>query len=144
MQKRRTLYANFLTTLDRLGYLTLHATGHPGDEEETHDATQDWIESHNRLTNIITEIRLIGSDEFVGIAEDTWDFWAYWIGPVLDADPHATRAWHEDLPEGTDEDSPLQAVKILTIRATLQARAELSQGKVESDGEPEWLRSERS
>jgi hypothetical protein len=46
IQERRTLSATFL---DALGYLTLHATDHPGEVDLVEDAFQDWKQQHIKL-----------------------------------------------------------------------------------------------
>lgn len=118
MQERRTIYADFLAALDRLGYLSMHATSHEHDDATKEDAYQLWMERHDKLMNTIMEIRIIGSDEFVAIADEVDAFWATWLTPIL-AESAVTEQWHRP------EAGPRESVYSFIDRATAQARAEV-------------------
>lgn len=125
LQERRTLYAEFLNTADKLIYCTYHATGHRHDHATTDAALQEWMEQHDKLSRLSTEIQIVGSMEFVQIANDTMTLWSDWIGPILDADPDATAPWSDDgsLP---DEDGPDKTAYRLLADGRNQARREIS------------------
>ena len=74
MQERRKLYAEFLTQLDEIIYLTTHALAsanpqHPPTcQHDGRAATQEWMQGHQHLSSLVQEILLVGSLEFYELA----------------------------------------------------------------------------
>ena len=90
-QERRVLYAGLIHSQGKLGYDTLEALGHLDDPDKTATSLQTWMTDHNNMTAQINEIRVIGSEEFVAIAEKIDSFWDYWLEPTIDGDQGTRR-----------------------------------------------------
>lgn len=139
LQERRKLYADYLSHVSHMVYLTTHALAHQphGEcgalcEDHEEDALQDWMQANNELDRLFYEVGIIGSSDFYGVAVKIHD--AFDSVHVLDPEPDDFHRWIR----GEGDRRPIAAViKYLIGFGMMAARSDMLASPLRDGEEPE-------